>query len=113
MAYPASLLLFALCSINIIIKFGILLALTQVYSIISQSGTPPARSYEIAAMEKSYKTTSFFFYVVIHCIRLPKQSTVGDVINDLKTKVECPIPVRSSGCWKYSIIRSTRFCHWS
>ncbi|XP_076909747.1 ubiquitin C-terminal hydrolase 12-like [Bidens hawaiensis] len=26
--------------------------------------------------------------VVIHTIRLPKQSTVGDVINDLKTKVE-------------------------
>ncbi|RZC84689.1 hypothetical protein C5167_047472 [Papaver somniferum] len=41
-------------------------------------------------------------------IRLPKQSTVGDAINDLKTKVECPIPARSSGCWKYSIIRSTR-----
>ncbi|XP_052185773.1 ubiquitin C-terminal hydrolase 12-like [Diospyros lotus] len=26
--------------------------------------------------------------VIIHTIRLPKQSTVGDVINDLKTKVE-------------------------
>ncbi|KAI3961734.1 hypothetical protein MKW92_024753 [Papaver armeniacum] len=29
---------------------------------------------------------------VIHCIRLPKQSTVGDVINDLKTKVELSHP---------------------
>jgi hypothetical protein len=28
-----------------------------------------------------------FCQVVIHTIRLPKQSTVGDVINDLKTKV--------------------------
>ncbi|XP_031270955.1 ubiquitin carboxyl-terminal hydrolase 12-like [Pistacia vera] len=30
--------------------------------------------------------------VVIHTIRLPKQSTVGDVINDLKTKVELSHP---------------------
>ncbi|XP_035546155.1 ubiquitin carboxyl-terminal hydrolase 13-like isoform X3 [Juglans regia] len=30
--------------------------------------------------------------VVIHTIRLPKQSTVGDVINDLKTKVELSDP---------------------
>ncbi|CAI9265965.1 unnamed protein product [Lactuca saligna] len=30
--------------------------------------------------------------VVIHTIRLPKQSTVGDVINDLKTKVELSNP---------------------
>ncbi|RWR80358.1 ubiquitin carboxyl-terminal hydrolase 12 isoform X1 [Cinnamomum micranthum f. kanehirae] len=30
--------------------------------------------------------------VVIHSIRLPKQSTVGDVINDLKTKVELSHP---------------------
>ncbi|KAD5961852.1 hypothetical protein E3N88_13325 [Mikania micrantha] len=30
--------------------------------------------------------------VVIHTIRLPKQSTVGDVINDLKTKVELSSP---------------------
>ncbi|XP_009368548.2 ubiquitin C-terminal hydrolase 12-like isoform X1 [Pyrus x bretschneideri] len=30
--------------------------------------------------------------VVIHTIRLPKQSTVGDVINDLKTKVELSRP---------------------
>ncbi|CAN8237138.1 unnamed protein product [Cochlearia groenlandica] len=30
--------------------------------------------------------------VVIHNIRLPKQSTVGDVINDLKTKVELSQP---------------------
>ncbi|KAA8544396.1 hypothetical protein F0562_022408 [Nyssa sinensis] len=30
--------------------------------------------------------------VVIHTIRLPKQSTVGDVINDLKTKVELSYP---------------------
>ncbi|KAL4200392.1 hypothetical protein AMTRI_Chr03g56220 [Amborella trichopoda] len=30
--------------------------------------------------------------VVIHSIRLPKQSTVGDVINDLKTKVELSNP---------------------
>ena len=28
-----------------------------------------------------------FIQVVIHTIRLPKQSTVGDVLNDLKTKV--------------------------
>lgn len=28
-----------------------------------------------------------YFQVVIHTIRLPKNSTVGDVINDLKTKV--------------------------
>lgn len=27
------------------------------------------------------------YQVVIHSIRLPKNSTVGDVINDLKTKV--------------------------
>ena len=27
------------------------------------------------------------YQVVIHNIRLPKQSTVGDVINELKTKV--------------------------
>lgn len=27
------------------------------------------------------------YQVVIHTIRLPKQSTVADVINDLKTKV--------------------------
>ncbi|XP_059435346.1 ubiquitin C-terminal hydrolase 12-like isoform X2 [Corylus avellana] len=31
--------------------------------------------------------------VVIHTIRLPKQSTVGDVINDLKTKVELSHPI--------------------
>ncbi|KAI3951352.1 hypothetical protein MKW92_031050 [Papaver armeniacum] len=30
--------------------------------------------------------------VVVHSIRLPKQSTVGDVINDLKTKVELSHP---------------------
>ncbi|KAA8534612.1 hypothetical protein F0562_032129 [Nyssa sinensis] len=30
--------------------------------------------------------------VVIHTIRLPRQSTVGDVINDLKTKVELSNP---------------------
>ncbi|XP_044462354.1 ubiquitin C-terminal hydrolase 12-like isoform X1 [Mangifera indica] len=30
--------------------------------------------------------------VMIHTIRLPKQSTVGDVINDLKTKVELSHP---------------------
>ncbi|KAL5568695.1 hypothetical protein UlMin_025270, partial [Ulmus minor] len=30
--------------------------------------------------------------VVIHTVRLPKQSTVGDVINDLKTKVELSHP---------------------
>ncbi|KAK4385482.1 Ubiquitin carboxyl-terminal hydrolase 12, partial [Sesamum angolense] len=30
--------------------------------------------------------------VVIHTIRLPKQSTVGDVISDLKTKVELSHP---------------------
>ncbi|KAK9279617.1 hypothetical protein L1049_013296 [Liquidambar formosana] len=30
--------------------------------------------------------------VVMHSIRLPKQSTVGDVINDLKTKVELSHP---------------------
>ncbi|KAK9129007.1 hypothetical protein Syun_017804 [Stephania yunnanensis] len=30
--------------------------------------------------------------VVIHSIRLPKQSTVGDVLNDLKTKVELSHP---------------------
>ncbi|CAI9302003.1 unnamed protein product [Lactuca saligna] len=30
--------------------------------------------------------------VVIHTIRLPKQSTVGDVINDLKTKVDLSHP---------------------
>ncbi|OAY39147.1 ubiquitin C-terminal hydrolase 12 isoform X2 [Manihot esculenta] len=30
--------------------------------------------------------------VVIHTIRLPKQSTIGDVINDLKTKVELSHP---------------------
>ncbi|XP_072978196.1 ubiquitin C-terminal hydrolase 12 isoform X1 [Typha angustifolia] len=30
--------------------------------------------------------------VVIHSIRLPKNSTVGDVINDLKTKVELSYP---------------------
>ncbi|XP_059429069.1 ubiquitin C-terminal hydrolase 12-like [Corylus avellana] len=30
--------------------------------------------------------------VVVHTIRLPKQSTVGDVINDLKTKVELSHP---------------------
>ncbi|KAK3003518.1 hypothetical protein RJ639_018193, partial [Escallonia herrerae] len=30
--------------------------------------------------------------VIIHTIRLPKQSTVGDVINDLKTKVELSHP---------------------
>ncbi|KAG5053183.1 hypothetical protein JHK87_005381 [Glycine soja] len=30
--------------------------------------------------------------VVIHTIRLPKQSTVGDVLNDLKTKVELSDP---------------------
>ncbi|KAF5182406.1 Ubiquitin carboxyl-terminal hydrolase 12-like protein, partial [Thalictrum thalictroides] len=30
--------------------------------------------------------------VVIHSIRLPKQSTVGDVIDDLKTKVELSHP---------------------
>ncbi|KAJ6986427.1 hypothetical protein NC653_019811 [Populus alba x Populus x berolinensis] len=30
--------------------------------------------------------------VVIHTIRLPKQSTVGDVINDLKAKVELSHP---------------------
>ncbi|RVW29480.1 Ubiquitin carboxyl-terminal hydrolase 12 [Vitis vinifera] len=30
--------------------------------------------------------------VVIHTIRLPKQSTVGDVINDLKSKVELSHP---------------------
>ncbi|KAK6926479.1 MATH/TRAF domain, partial [Dillenia turbinata] len=30
--------------------------------------------------------------VVIHTIRLPRQSTVGDVINDLKTKVELSHP---------------------
>ena len=29
----------------------------------------------------------FFNQVVIHTIRLPKQSTVGDVLDDLKTKV--------------------------
>ena len=28
------------------------------------------------------------FQVTIHTIRLPKQSTVGDVLNDLKTKVK-------------------------
>lgn len=28
-----------------------------------------------------------YFQVIIHNIRLPKQSTVGDVINELKTKV--------------------------
>ncbi|XVF24605.1 hypothetical protein REPUB_Repub13aG0141800 [Reevesia pubescens] len=31
--------------------------------------------------------------VVIHTIRLPKQSTVGDVLDDLKTKVELSHPV--------------------
>ncbi|GLU19083.1 hypothetical protein SLE2022_353500 [Rubroshorea leprosula] len=30
--------------------------------------------------------------VIIHTIRLPKQSTVGDVLNDLKTKVELSHP---------------------
>ena len=30
---------------------------------------------------------SLFIQVVIHTIRLPKQSTVGDVLDDLKTKV--------------------------
>ncbi|RDX99544.1 Ubiquitin carboxyl-terminal hydrolase 13, partial [Mucuna pruriens] len=30
--------------------------------------------------------------VVIHTIRLPKQSTVGDVLDDLKTKVELSVP---------------------
>ena len=30
---------------------------------------------------------SICIQVVVHTIRLPKQSTVGDVINDLKTKV--------------------------
>ena len=35
-----------------------------------------------------YYTFSFLNpQVVIHTVRLPKQSTVGDVINDLKTKV--------------------------
>ncbi|KAI3856932.1 hypothetical protein MKX03_012340 [Papaver bracteatum] len=29
---------------------------------------------------------------VVHCIRLPKQSTFGDLINDLKTKVELSHP---------------------
>ncbi|XP_077245221.1 ubiquitin C-terminal hydrolase 12-like isoform X2 [Tasmannia lanceolata] len=44
------------------------------------------------------KTLKVAFYystkdeVVIHSIRLPKQSTVGDVINDLKTKVELSHP---------------------
>lgn len=33
------------------------------------------------------------FQVVIHNIRLPKQSTVGDVINVLKTKVSLSISV--------------------
>ncbi|XP_022765603.1 ubiquitin carboxyl-terminal hydrolase 13-like isoform X1 [Durio zibethinus] len=31
--------------------------------------------------------------VVIHAIRLPKQSTVGDVLDDLKTKVELSHPI--------------------
>lgn len=30
----------------------------------------------------------YFYQVVIHTIRLPKQSTVGDVLDDLKTKVK-------------------------
>ncbi|RWR85437.1 ubiquitin carboxyl-terminal hydrolase 12 isoform X1 [Cinnamomum micranthum f. kanehirae] len=43
------------------------------------------------------KTLKVAFYstkdeITIHSIRLPKQSTVGDVINDLKTKVELSHP---------------------
>jgi len=30
----------------------------------------------------------YFCQVIIHTIRLPKQSTVGDVLDDLKTKVK-------------------------
>ncbi|KAK4358507.1 hypothetical protein RND71_020736 [Anisodus tanguticus] len=37
---------------------------------------------------KDENFSSFAIWVVNYTIRLPKQSTVGDVINDLKTKVE-------------------------
>lgn len=33
-----------------------------------------------------------FLQVVIHSIRLPKNSTIADVINDLKTKVSNMFP---------------------
>ena len=43
-------------------------------------------NYLIMCILKIWKPLSCS-QVVIHTIRLPKQSTVGDVINDLKTKV--------------------------
>jgi hypothetical protein len=44
--------------------------------------------------------------VVIHTIRLPKQSTVGDVINDLKTKVILLLFVFQIGAFVLIIIGS-------
>lgn len=40
-------------------------------------------------LSRVFSITVFYLFiqVVIHTIRLPKQSTVGDVLNDLKTKV--------------------------
>jgi len=35
---------------------------------------------------------------VVHTIRLPKQSTVGDVINDLKTKVNLDLFIFTNAC---------------
>ena len=35
---------------------------------------------------------------MVHTIRLPKQSTVGDVINDLKTKVNLDLFIFTNAC---------------
>lgn len=46
--------------------------------------------YDYADIASTYALLIIFprvFQVAIHNIRLPKQSTVGDVINELKRKV--------------------------
>lgn len=49
-----------------------------------------------------------YFQVVIHTIRLPKNSTVGDVINDLKTKVT-PLKQFVAICWFTKIVKMLFF----
>nr|KAJ0220640.1 hypothetical protein LSAT_V11C200089380 [Lactuca sativa] len=51
--------------------------------------------------------------VVIHTIRLPKQSTVGDVINDLKTKVELSNPDAELRLLEVFYHKIYKACHFS
>lgn len=56
-------------------------------------------AFEVVKSLKNF----FFSQVVIHSIRLPKNSTVGDVINELKSKVRIAA-VAQVCCQVYAVL---------